>query len=94
MKVNTEQFRLMGRAEGVSLLLLFFVAMPVKYLLQEPMLVRVIGMLHGLLFLGYVAMAYLLSEEQGWGRRKLIMSFICSVLPGGTFYFEKKYLGS
>jgi integral membrane protein len=49
-------------------------------------------MAQGLLFVGYCALAYLLSEEQSWDKKKLFLSFFFSVLPGGTFYFEKKYL--
>jgi integral membrane protein len=87
-----KNFCIVGRAEGISLLVLLLIAMPIKYILHEPILVKVVGMAHGLLFVGYCALAYLLSEEQSWDKKKLFLSFFFSVLPGGTFYFEKKYL--
>jgi integral membrane protein len=92
MKLTLKNFCLLGRAEGISLLVLLLVAMPVKYILHEPILVKIVGMAHGLLFVGYCAFAYLISLEESWDKKKLFLSFIFSVLPGGTFYFEKKYL--
>jgi integral membrane protein len=45
-----------GIVEGVSTLVLFGVAMPLKYYADMPMAVSIVGMIHGLLFIGLVAM--------------------------------------
>lgn len=81
-----------GGFEGVSLLLLFFYAMPMKYLAGDPLPVRIIGSAHGALFLAYVALAFVLFDQQNWSRKKLLISLILSSVPFGTWIFEKKFL--
>lgn len=88
-----QAFKLLGRFEALSLLLLFFVAMPLKYMYAQPQYVRVIGMIHGLLFLAYGCFALVLNAEERWKGQKLLACLILSCLPFGTFVFEKKYLG-
>lgn len=83
-------FAWIGRLEGVSLLLLLFLAMPVKYLAGEPILVRWIGMAHGLLFLLYVAVAFAMYAEHSWKKRVLLACLVLSSVPFGTFFFERK----
>ena len=85
-------FILLGRIEAISLLLLLFVAMPVKYLLHEPLLVRIVGSLHGLLFMGYAFLAFLRFQEDRWSNGKLVACLVLSSLPFGTYYFEQKML--
>jgi integral membrane protein len=91
--MNKEKlFVLLGRLEGLSLILLMFVAMPIKYLMDNPEPVKHLGRAHGGLFLAYVVFAAALADSQNWDGKKLRMSWILSCLPFGTFYFEKKYL--
>ncbi|RZJ35028.1 MAG: DUF3817 domain-containing protein [Flavobacterium sp.] len=84
-------FKIVAILEGVSLLLLLFVAMPLKYIWDMPEFVRNVGMAHGLLFIGYIIMATMLKQEQSWKLRKYFEICIASVIPFGTFYMEKKY---
>ena len=46
--------RIIGTAEALSLLILLFIAMPLKYMMDMPQMVRVVGMVHGVLFILYV----------------------------------------
>lgn len=85
-------FRYVSIFEGVSLLLLLVVAMPMKYLFNEPMLVEIVGMLHGVLFIGYVLFALLLTKQQKWSLPDLTIIIIASVIPLGTFYVDRKFL--
>ena len=62
MKWSVRQFRTLVMIEGLSYLLLLFVAMPMKYLFAMPLVVRVVGMTHGLLFIGYILMGFHLSR--------------------------------
>jgi integral membrane protein len=87
-------FRLIGRFEGLSFLLLLFIAMPLKYLWGMPEAVRVVGMAHGGLFLAYVAMANYVALELRWSKKLWFLSMVAAVLPFGTFIFEKKHLAS
>lgn len=85
-------FRWIGRFEGISFLLLLLIAMPLKYIWGKPEMVRIVGMAHGGLFLAYVAMANYVALELRWSRRVWFLSMVASVLPLGTFIFEKKHL--
>ena len=85
-------FKIIALLEGTSLLLLFFFAMPMKYLMNEPIYVRIIGMAHGLLFVGYIIIAIMLKFVEDWNVKKFSSVCIASIIPFGTFYIEKKYL--
>jgi integral membrane protein len=77
--------------EGVSLLLLLFFAMPLKYVWDMPVFVRWIGMAHGFLFIAYIGLALYLFFDQNWKISKLFIVLLASFVPFGTFYMERKY---
>ena len=85
-------FRVVSFLEVTSYLLLLFVAVPVKYWMNDPQYVKLLGMPHGLLFVGYIVLAFLLKSELNWSIKKLGVVLIASILPFGTFYVDKKYL--
>lgn len=87
-------FKIIATLEGISLLLLFFVAMPLKYYFDTPQYVRPVGMAHGVLFIAYIVMALMLKFEQDWSVKKLLIICLASVVPFGTFYIEYRYFGS
>ena len=49
-----KQFLVTGKIEGYSYLVLLFIAMPIKYIFEMPMAVKVTGMLHGILFVAFM----------------------------------------
>jgi integral membrane protein len=85
--------RLVGMIEGVSFLILLFVAMPLKYLLklpEGPAVVFWVGLVHGLLFISYAAVTF-----RAWGQghltAKLVgLAALASVLPFGPFVLDRK----
>ena len=85
-------FRLISYLEGISYLLILFVTMPLKYLFASPEPNKVIGMAHGVLFLLYIVMAFLVKSEKKWNAKTLIIVLACSIIPFGTFWMDKKYL--
>lgn len=85
-------FRILAFLEGVSYLLLLGVAVPIKYLMSDPSYVKMLGMPHGILFVAYGVMALMFTRHQEWTTRQLGMVLLCSILPFGTFYADKKYL--
>ncbi len=85
-------FRVVAFLEGVSYLLLLFVAVPIKYFGDDPQYVKMLGMPHGLLFVGYVVLAFLLKNEYKWNSKTFFIVLIASLLPFGTFYIDRKYL--
>lgn len=84
-------FKITAFCEGISLLLLLFFAMPLKYIWELPQAVSVIGMAHGVLFLFYVVLAFVLYSELKWSLKTLAGVLVASILPFGTIYMEKKY---
>jgi integral membrane protein len=85
-------FRVIGWLEGSSFLLLLFVGMPLKYIWENPVAVKALGMPHGILFIAYVLLANMIAEEMEWPLKVRAFAFIASVLPFGTFIFEHRYL--
>lgn len=78
--------------EALSYLLLLGIAMPLKYYWEKPTLVEYLGMAHGILFIAYVFAAFILYKQLAWTKKTLVIVLICSLLPFGPFYAEKKYL--
>lgn len=85
-------FKIIAFAEGCSALLLFLFAMPMKYIFKNPEFIRPIGMAHGVLFTIYIVLAIMLYFEQKWDFKKFAIVFLGAIVPGGTFYVDKKYL--
>ena len=85
-------FRVVSFLEGTSYLLLLFVAVPIKYWMNDPQYVKLLGMPHGLLFVGYIVLAFLLRSELNWSIKTFGAVLLASILPFGTFYVDKQYL--
>ncbi len=81
-------FRYIGFAEGISFLILLFIAMPLKYLWDLPEIVKVVGTVHGVLFIVYVLMATFIAIKLKWPKKTLLWAYIASILPFGPFVFD------
>lgn len=90
--INIKTFKIVALLEGISYLLLLGVGTPLKHLGITDVFVKYLGMPHGLLFVAYVIMAFLLKPEQKWATKDFLIILVCSLLPFGTFYVDKKYL--
>ena len=77
-----------GSAEGISYLLLLFVAMPLKYIGKNSILVEWLGPIHGGLFLLYLASAVAVARILNWRWYYVLFAFGASVVPFGPFIFE------
>ena len=82
--------RKVGILEGISLLVLLFVAMPLKYIWGEPIAVKIVGWLHGFLFVLFMLLVLRAYDQKGWPFKKVIYAFIAAFLPFGTFVFDKR----
>ncbi|WP_298793601.1 DUF3817 domain-containing protein [uncultured Allomuricauda sp.] len=85
-------FRITAILEGISYLLLFGFTMPLKYWanILEPN--KVVGYIHGGLFIAYGLIALLFCWQYKWSIKRFLVLFAASLLPFGTFYADKKYL--
>lgn len=87
--MQLQTVRQVSYIEGLSLLLLFLVAMPLKYYFGIPVAVRVVGSLHGFLFLVLTAVLVrsCLKRALGWGPALSI--FVLAILPFGFLEVER-----
>jgi integral membrane protein len=84
------RLRIVAFLEGISFLVLLGIAMPLKYMASYPGPVKVVGMIHGVLFLAYVFLLLWTKAEYRWTFTKTLLAFIASLVPFGTFYADKK----
>ena len=82
--------RLVGLLEGLSFLVLLFIAMPLKYLADLPLAVRVVGGLHGGLFLLFVAALLRVALVRDWPLSRSLVAFGASLVPWGTFVLDRQ----
>ncbi|MEO7859403.1 MAG: DUF3817 domain-containing protein [Nitrospirales bacterium] len=82
-------FRMTALAEGVSFLTLLCIAMPMKYFMGMPEVVRVGGSIPGGLFVLYVGLLAMLHFRQRWSFMFSLYALVASVIPFGTFMLDK-----
>ncbi len=90
LKTELGRLRLIAFLEGTSLLLILFVTMPLKYIFEYPQANMVVGMFHGVLFLLYVLAVIRAKIEFDWSWKTFFIAGICSIIPFGTFWADKK----
>jgi len=90
MKDNFTVLRWTAVFEGTSLLLLLFVAMPLKYYAEMSVAVRIIGPIHGILFLVFIGLVLWHFLKSELGLVKTLLGFVASIIPFGTFVFTAK----
>ncbi len=74
--------------EGLSFLLLLFVAMPLKYIWGDPSWVRIVGLVHGLLFILFCMALVDARNREGWGLRQALWPFLAALVPFGPFLID------
>lgn len=85
------RLQLLGYLEGVSLLLLLLVAVPLKYWAGNAAMVHALGPIHGLLFLWYIFQTLSLGVEQRWQFQKTTWKILVAcIIPFGTFYIGRQ----
>lgn len=89
LKTPTGRLRVVGWVEGTTLITLLGVAVPLKRLADMPELVSVVGPIHGLTFITYIALASATVFGGGWTGREIIRVMGASVVPFGTFLNER-----
>jgi len=80
----------LGIIEGLSTLFLFFVAMPMKYMYEEPLAVKIAGPVHGFLFLGLVALFIIGKTLIPLPTKIFVWGLVGAVLPFGPFVVDVK----
>jgi integral membrane protein len=84
-----KQLRAVAWIEGISYLVLLFIAMPMKYFGGQPEMVRIVGMIHGLLFVLFTIVAFQAKIEYSWTGRRFMRVFLTSFIPFGMVMFDR-----
>lgn len=80
----------MAWVTGVLLLVLVFVAVPMKYVAHDETLVHVVGVLHGWLYMAYLIAAFLLAYQLRWPLFRMLLLLLAGTVPFASFYAERK----
>lgn len=84
------RFRMIALSEGWSYLFLLGIAMPLKYAADFPLAVKYAGWIHGLLFVLYGFALINVWADKKWKFTKVLLAFICSLIPFGAFWFDRR----
>ncbi|MEJ2870348.1 DUF3817 domain-containing protein [Actinomycetospora sp. OC33-EN08] len=75
---------------GVGLLVLVLVAMPLKYFADQPLLVAIVGPVHGFLYMAYLALTADLGVKARWPVGRLLLVALAGTIPFVSFVAERK----
>ncbi|MCH2224421.1 MAG: DUF3817 domain-containing protein [Crocinitomicaceae bacterium] len=85
------QLRGLAILEGISYLL-FALTMPLKYIYEIGMPNKIVGMIHGILFIAYIFWVLLTARQKKWGSQLTVICLVASLLPFATFWVDSKWL--
>ena len=88
--LTVHTLRLLALTEGVSFLLLLGVAMPLKYMADLPMPVKIAGWIHGLLFIALCFVLFSVTLEKRWPLGRAALVFLAALLPFGPFVIDRR----
>ena len=84
------RFRVFAWVTGVALVVLVFVAMPLKYLGDDDRLVRVVGVAHGWLYLAYLVTAFTVAYRLRWPPGRTVLLLLAGTVPFMSFVAERR----
>ena len=83
-------FHRLAITEGASFLILLLIAMPLKYLAGQPVMVEILGRVHGGLFIAYVLAILILWFRDKWGFGRAFFAGVAAVIPAGPWLLHRK----
>ena len=93
MTAALTRFRVVAYVVGVLLLLLVFVAMPMRYIGDDPTLVKLIGPVHGFAYMVYLVVAFDLAVRAKWTFGRTALVLLAGTIPVMSFVAERKVTG-
>ncbi|RBQ28312.1 DUF3817 domain-containing protein [Aliarcobacter vitoriensis] len=92
LRTKFSQFRAISIIEGISYLILVFIAMPLKYFFAEPLAVKIFGMMHGIFFILFCIALLNAMRQYKWEFLFSLRLFIYSLIPFFFILIEKEIL--
>ncbi|MEV4256174.1 DUF3817 domain-containing protein [Spirillospora sp. NPDC049652] len=90
MEAAIKRYRIMALLVGVMLLILVFVAMPLRYIWDQPGASGIVSPIHGVLYMVYLVMAFDLYRRAGWPLQKMVLMVAAGLVPFLAFYVEHR----
>jgi integral membrane protein len=90
MRKSVHLLRTIAMLEGISFLLLLGIAMPLKYLLHMPIAVRIMGSIHGALFVTFCIALLRAKKAANWPITRAALIFVAALLPFGPFVIDPR----
>lgn len=90
LKSSIGRLRAIGLVEGVSFLILLGIAMPLKYLAGLPQAVKVVGWIHGLLFITFCMVLLQTRLDAKWNAWRTGTILAAALLPFGPFVIDRR----
>ena len=91
-RLEMSLFKISGILETISTISLFFIAMPMKYIGGDEILVKIIGPIHGFLFMLYIGLVWWEQHKGRMDSSLAIKGMLAAIPPGGPIWFDRKYL--
>jgi len=88
LKTSIGRLRAIGLVEGVSFLVLLGVAMPLKYFAGLPQAVKVVGWIHGLLFIAFCMVLLQTRLDARWNAWRTAVVLVAALVPFGPFLID------
>lgn len=89
MDAQTRFFRISAELEMFSLLILLFIAVPLKHFWGRPLLVRWVGTFHGLFFLLFFLAILIMARKRSWPLKVVLIAFFSAFIPFGPLIFKR-----
>jgi integral membrane protein len=84
-----QKFKLINKVEGISFIILLFIAMPLKYSFGYPIATKIVGMIHGLLVFIFIYQLIEAKNEANLTLKEAGFYLLLSLVPFGSFYTDK-----
>lgn len=84
------RYRVLANLVGVVLIVLVFVAVPLRYLGGHPALSKTVSPIHGGLYLVLVACVVLLGRARGWSPLRMVLVALGGTVPLVSFLVERR----
>ena len=83
------KFKIVNKIEGLSFIILIFIAMPLKYSFGYPVATKIVGMTHGILVFVFIYQIIEAKKEAGFTMKETALYSLLSLIPFGSFYTDK-----
>jgi len=84
------RYRVVANVVGVVLLVLVFVAIPLRYVGHHPALSKTVSPIHGACYMVLVLCVYLLGRARSWPLQRMVLVALGGTVPVVSFLVERR----